>query len=194
MAKYSSRSLWTAKLTGKALPRPTPSVALEPKKAFEGVILGVDPSLRGTGLALIRFSKESKHPILLKSLTVRPDKKDSFARCLGLISKSVNTFLNDYRVDYAALEATIYVQNLQVAQKLGAARGAAIAALALKNIEICEYPPLRIKQAIVGHGRASKEQVANTLKGILNHKDPLPFDEADAAGAALCHAWTFGRN
>jgi crossover junction endodeoxyribonuclease RuvC len=94
-------------------------------------------------------------------------------------------------VDHVALEKTIYVQNISTAQVLGAARGAAIAAAALAGCEVFEYPPLRVKQAVVGRGHASKEQVARTVMALLGHGRSLALDESDAAGVALCHAFTW---
>jgi crossover junction endodeoxyribonuclease RuvC len=83
------------------------------------------------------------------------------------------------------------VQNFQTAQILGAARGAAIAAAAVVNLPVFEYPPLRVKQAVVGVGRASKEQVARTVMSLLGHGRALEYDQSDAAGVALCHAFTW---
>ena len=100
-------------------------------------------------------------------------------------------FLAGAEVRHVALEQTIYVQNFQTAQILGAARGAAISAAALQNRPVFEYPPLRVKQAVVGAGRASKEQMARTVMALLGHGRTLALDEADAAGVALCHAFTW---
>ena len=83
------------------------------------------------------------------------------------------------------------MQNFQTAQILGAARGAAIAAAALRGLPVFEYPPLRVKQAVAGTGRASKEQLARTVMSLLGHARALAFDEADAAGVALCHAFSW---
>ena len=110
--------------------------------------------------------------------------------CLAEIYKATSRAIDEFNVGLVALEQTIYVQNLQTAQILGAARGAAIAAAAVLGKPVFEYPPLRIKQAVVGYGRASKHQMAQTVKQLLNLTDALAFDEADAAGAALCHAFT----
>ena len=71
------------------------------------------------------------------------------------------------------------------------ARHVAVAAAALREKPIFEYPPLRVKQAVVGLGRASKEQMARTVMAILGHGRTLAADEADAAGVALCHAFTW---
>ena len=94
-------------------------------------------------------------------------------------------------IRHVALEQTIYVQNFQTAQILGAARGAAIAAAALRGLPVFEYPPLRVKQAVAGSGRASKEQMARTVRSLLGHARTLAFDEADAAGVAICHAFSW---
>jgi crossover junction endodeoxyribonuclease RuvC len=90
-----------------------------------------------------------------------------------------------------ALEQTIYVQNFQTAQILGAARGAAMAAAALRDLPVFEYAPLRVKQAVAGSGRASKEQLSRTVRSIFGHGRSLAFDESDAAAVALCHAYTW---
>ena len=89
------------------------------------------------------------------------------ADCLASISRAIDEVISKYALDCVAVEQTIYVQNFQTAQILGAARGAAIAAVALRDLPIMEYPPLRIKQAVVGYGRASKEQVARTVSQLL---------------------------
>jgi crossover junction endodeoxyribonuclease RuvC len=195
MRRNSSRALWTAKLAGK-LPdgvvtlkrRATPDAAAA-RQVFRGVVLGIDPSLRGTGLALLRV--EGGEAQLLFSRTVRVKTEVSLAVCLGRIFSAVAEALTRAEVVHVALEQTIYVQNFQIAQKLGAARGAAIVAAALRELPVFEYAPLRVKQAVVGFGRASKEQVARTMAQHLKLTEPLPSDEADAAATALCHALTW---
>jgi crossover junction endodeoxyribonuclease RuvC len=159
--------------------------------SFAGQVLGIDPSLRGTGLALIEFTV-GRDPLLLRCRTVNVPAKRSMAYALGEISHAVTAFMQDFTVRHVALEQTIYVQNFQTAQILGAARGAAIAAAAVQgHEEVWEYAPLRVKQAVVGAGRASKEQMARTVMALLGHGRRLAPDEADAAGVALCHAFTW---
>lgn len=201
MARMNVRQMWAAKLAGRpvpaaiALPRNAAvsaemSLAVKPRTPFVGRVLGVDPSLRGTGLALIEFVA-GRPPVLLRCATVRVPPKHSLAVALGEIHRAVTTFLDGADVRHVALEQTIYVQNVRTAQILGAARGAAIAAAALRERPVFEYPPLRVKQAVVGAGRASKEQVARTVMALLGHGRTLAADEADAAGVALCHAFTW---
>jgi crossover junction endodeoxyribonuclease RuvC len=181
--------MWKAKLEGQ--PMPARSAAPRPAGGgFAGRVLGVDPSLRGTGLALIEFSP-GRSPVLLRCLTVRVPARRPMPEALAEIHRAITEFLSNGPVRHVAVEQTIYVQNFQTAQILGAARGAAIAAAALRDLPVFEYPPLRVKQAVVGAGRASKEQMARTVMAFLGHGRPLAADEADAAGVALCHAFTW---
>jgi crossover junction endodeoxyribonuclease RuvC len=199
MARMTSRQMWTAKLAGADMPqratgarRPaSPAKELLPKVAFVGLVLGIDPSLRGTGLALIDF-QAGRSPVLLRCATVHVPPGRTMAVALAAIHRAVADYLERAPgVRHVALEQTIYVQNFQTAQILGAARGAAIAAAALRDLPVFEYPPLRVKQAVSGSGRASKEQLARTVKALLGHGRMLAADEADAAGVALCHAFTW---
>ncbi|MFT3870223.1 MAG: crossover junction endodeoxyribonuclease RuvC [Nibricoccus sp.] len=191
MARMSVRQMWAAKIAGKLASPVSPDTGYTLNRpAFAGQVLGIDPSLRGTGLALIEFAA-GRQPVLLRCKTVNVQAKHPMPFALAEIHRAVTAFLADFDVRHVALEQTIYVQNFQTAQILGAARGAAIAAAALREKPIFEYPPLRVKQAVVGAGRASKEQMARTVMGLLGHGRTLEFDEADAAGVALCHAFTW---
>jgi crossover junction endodeoxyribonuclease RuvC len=191
--RMSVREMWKTKLEGRALP--ARSAAGEAgfilsRPAFGGCVLGIDPSLRGTGLALVEFAA-GRTPVLLHCRTVRVAARRPMAEALGEIHRAVVEVLAGRIVRHVALEQTIYVQNFQTAQILGAARGAAMAAAALGGLPVFEYAPLRVKQAVVGAGRASKEQMARTVMAMLGHGRPLASDEADAAGVALCHAFTW---
>ncbi|MBW7895854.1 MAG: crossover junction endodeoxyribonuclease RuvC [Opitutaceae bacterium] len=190
MGRMSIRQQWAAKLAGRAVPASAGPVGTLNKPAFHGQVLGVDPSLRGTGLALVEFTP-GRQPVLLRCRTVKVAPKFPMPVALAEIHRAIVSFLDDFPVRHVALEQTIFVQNFQTAQILGAARGAAIAAVALRELPVFEYPPLRVKQAVVGAGRASKEQMARTVMSLLGHGRTLAYDEADAAGVALCHAFTW---
>lgn len=190
MARTSVRQLWKAKLEGKLAPEAWPDASAVARRAFAGRVLGIDPSLRGTGLALIEFAP-GRQPVLLRCQTLKIPARRTMAYCLGEIHRAVTAIVTEFAPGHVALEQTIYVQNFQTAQILGAARGAAIAAAALQAKEIFEYAPLRVKQAVVGRGHASKEQVARTVMGMLGHGRTLALDESDAAAVALCHAFTW---
>lgn len=190
MARLTVRDMWKAKLAGRPVPARGPAVVSLQRPPFAGRVLGIDPSLRGTGLALIEFVP-GRPPLLLRCQTVRVKPRVPLAAALAEIHRAVTSFVVGQDLRHVALEQTIYVQNFQTAQILGAARGAAIAAVALHERPVFEYPPLRVKQAVVGAGHASKEQMARTVMALLGHGRPLAPDEADAAGVALCHAFTW---
>jgi len=190
MARMTVREMWKAKLEGRSVPSSGPAVLSLQRPPFHGLVLGIDPSLRGTGLALVEFAP-GRQPVLLRCQTVRVAAKQPMAFALAEIHRAVTGFLTGVEVKHVALEQTIYVQNFQTAQILGAARGAAIAAVALHARPVYEYAPLRVKLAVVGAGRASKEQLARTVMALLGHGRPMAADEADAAGVALCHAFTW---
>jgi crossover junction endodeoxyribonuclease RuvC len=197
MARKTVRDMWKAKLAGETVPAsasqrqaPTPVPMNLQRVPFSGRVLGIDPSLRGTGLAVIEFAG-GRQPIMLHCQTVKVKQAVPLSGALAEIHRSVTAMVKRFDLTHVALEQTIYVQNFQTAQVLGAARGAAIAAVALHELPIFEYPPLRVKQAVVGAGRASKEQMARTVMGLLGHGATLAHDEADAAGVALCHAFTW---
>ncbi len=188
MAKKNVRALWAAKIAGK-LPKKKGAEILLPGqgKPFRGVVLGIDPSLRGTGLAVLEI-KSNASERLLYSRTVKTNSKHPMSVRLAEISRAVTQALVDYSVDHVAIEEIIYVQNNQIAIKLGVAQGAVITAAGLRDMPVFEYRPLKIKNAVVGFGRASKEQMYRQISGLLGLKTDLPSDEADAAAVALCHA------
>ena len=190
MAGKNARKMWASHLAGRgSKATPVDPKAFVGKKPFDGIVLGIDPSLRGTGLAAMEFS--SGKPFLRASRTLKLKPKVPFDVCLGKIHQAVVSYLEEWKPRHVSVEQTIYVQNLQTAQILGAVRGSVIAAAAVRGFPVFEYPPLRIKQAVVGFGRASKEQLARTMAQLLASGEILDFDEADAAGAALCHALTW---
>ena len=186
----SSRKLWADHLAGRST-RSTQvdTKTLLRKTPFKGRILGVDPSLRGTGLAVLECEGCNYKLLYSETLELKP-KIDSIA-CLGMIHQAVSRLLDLWKPYHLSCEATIYVQNFKTAQIMGAARGAALSASAIRDVPVFEYAPLRVKQAVVGFGRASKEQMSQTLAQMLHLPKPLPYDQSDALGLALCHALTW---
>ncbi len=187
----STRKLWADYLaSGGNIRKETAPSAMNLPAQFKGVVLGIDPSLRGSGFAVIDY--RSNHDLrVLETATLKLKPALSQIECLGAIGHQVEDFIDQHKIDHVAIEETIYVQNFQTAQILGAARGAAIATAAMHGLPVFEYAPLRIKQAIVGVGRASKEQVARTIRNLSGLDVGVRFDESDAVAVALCHAFTW---
>ena len=190
MSNSRSRKLWAKHLAGQGKKSPlSDPKALLRKTPYAGRILGIDPSLRGTGLAILECQGTSQK--LLHSETLKLPPKIPSIDCLGQIHQSVAHIIDLWKPRHISCEETIYVQNFKTAQIMGAARGAALSAAAIRSTPVFEYAPLRVKQAVVGFGRASKEQMSQTLAQMLGLPSALPYDQADALGLALCHALTW---
>lgn len=147
-------------------------------------ILGIDPGSRFTGFGVLDF--EGDRPTYVASGTIKsPD--GSFPERLKKIFISVNEIVQEYRPDIVAIESVFMARNAGSALKLGQARSAALCATFEFDIEVFEYAPREIKQAVVGTGSATKEQVQHMVVSLL-HLDASPAsDAADALAAAICH-------
>lgn len=160
------------------------------KPAFikERIILGIDPGTTIMGYGLIKV--ENNQPSLLAMGVLALNRYEDHYVRLQKIFRRTLSLIEEYLPDELAIEAPFYGKNVQSMLKLGRAQGTAIAAAVSRDIPIFEYAPLRIKQAITGNGRASKEQVADMLRRILYipQADMLPqLDATDGLAAAYCH-------
>jgi crossover junction endodeoxyribonuclease RuvC len=162
----------------------TPTLAVAP--GAQGVILGVDPSLRGTGFGVIRLARP--HPVTLAHGTISCPAGWERSRCLVKISRTLRDVIEKHHPTVCAIEGLFYAQNLQTALIMGEARGAALAAIAEAGLDIFEIAPRRVKQAIVGHGAAQKSAVAKMVQRLLQLPEPPAPDAADALALALAHA------
>ncbi|MGE9289954.1 MAG: crossover junction endodeoxyribonuclease RuvC [Puniceicoccales bacterium] len=193
MAKKSNGKLWAefVRNGGTASKRSSTPERVD-RRTVDGLVLGVDPSLRGTGIAVVET--KGRQATLLHSEVFRFPPSYKTEGCIGEISRRIDRILQDFPIKIAAVEEAIYVQNYRTALTLGAARGSAIAAMVLRGVEIHEYPPLRIKQAVVGYGRASKEQLRKTLcQMVAGMSEKISLDESDATATAVCHWLTSKR-
>ena len=160
--------------------------SLRPAANSHSVILGIDPSLRGTGYGVIRIAKP--HPLTLAHGTISCPADWERSRCLAKISQTLRTVLKQHRPAVCVVEGLFYAQNLQTAIIMGEARGAALAAIAESGIEIYEIATRKVKQAIVGYGAAQKSAVAKMVQRLLNLPKPPAPDAADALALALTHS------
>jgi crossover junction endodeoxyribonuclease RuvC len=155
------------------------------------IILGLDPSLRGTGYGVIELGRTQ--PRALAHGTIACAAAWPHSRCLANISQSIRDVLRQYQPTVCAVEGLFFAQNLQTAIVMGEARGAAMAAIAEAGLEIYEIAPRKVKQAIVGYGAAQKLAVAKMVQRLLQLAEPPAADAADALALALAHAQEQGR-
>lgn len=149
------------------------------------IILGIDPGSRVTGYGLI-WTERSKQGCITHGC-IRTLAED-FSDRLHEIYSNLKTLIEEYRPHEAAIEKVFVQKNVQSALKLGQARGAALVAMASMGLKVAEYSPREIKQATVGYGAASKEQIQQMVTSLLQLKIKPPTDAADALAIALCHA------
>ena len=149
------------------------------------IILGIDPGLRTTGFGLI--DKQGARLRYIASGTIKSGEGELPAR-LKIILAGIGEIIGTYRPDCAAVEKVFVNVNPQSTLLLGQARGAAICALVGADLAVAEYTALQVKQAVVGHGKAAKEQVQDMVSRLLSLPGLPGSDAADALGVAICHA------
>ena len=149
-------------------------------------ILGIDPGLRNTGWGLIEAAGTRLTYVGCGS--IHTDAATSLAERLALIHRSIARLVDDERPAEAAVEETFVNRDPQSTLKLGQARGAALAVLALMELPVAEYAANLIKKTVVGVGHAEKAQVAMMVKMLLPTCQIGSPDAADALAVAICHA------
>ena len=148
-------------------------------------ILGIDPGSRLTGFGIVDAG--DRRAVYVASGAVQ-SVRGTFPERLQLIFESVAEIVATYRPHIVVLESVFVHRNAASALKLGQARAAALCATFEAGAEVHEYAPREIKQAIVGTGSATKEQVQHMVMALLELDGPPSPDAADALAAALCYA------
>lgn len=167
-------------------------------------VIGIDPGSRRTGWGVVR--EVSGVLSLVECGVVRTASTPGFRNCKGgpeetpesgfsqrlaRIYHELGEILRRHQPDEAAMEQIFTAKNAASALKLGQARGAAVAACAAAGLVVSDYAPTRVKQSLVGTGRAEKEQVAFMVRRLLNVRPEMasrwPLDASDALAVAICH-------
>lgn len=151
------------------------------------IILGIDPGSRITGFGVIE--RDGQAIRYLSSGCIRTGDGELCER-LEKIFLGVTELIQTYQPKQFAIEQVFMGKNADSALKLGQARGVAIVAAKLKGLNAAEYAPRAIKQAVVGKGSASKEQVQHMVQYLLKLPGKPQADAADALAIAICHAHT----
>lgn len=157
-------------------------------KQADRIIIGIDPGTNVMGYGILGVY--GRKPAMIAMGVIELTKIGDHYLRLARIYERVAMLVDQYCPDEMAIEAPFFGKNVQSMLKLGRAQGVAMAAALSRQVPITEYEPRKIKQAITGTGAASKEQVCEMLRRILNipQESILPkLDATDALGAALCH-------
>jgi crossover junction endodeoxyribonuclease RuvC len=149
-------------------------------------IFGIDPGSARTGYGCVETDGRRHYLVACGALSAPAT--TSFPDRLLCIHAGLVTLLEKHRPDCVAIENIFHAKNVRSALRLGEARGVALLAAAAAGLAVCEYTPAEIKRAIVGFGRAEKQQVGQMVKLLLGlDAIPSPHDAADAIAVAICH-------
>lgn len=153
------------------------------------VILGIDPGLANTGWGIV---EERRGEVRCRAYgCIQTSAGSDLAVRLRHIADDLTAVVERYRPREAACEGIYFGANVRSAIPTAHARGAALVAVSLCGVEVGEYTPMQIKQALTGYGKAEKRQIQIVTANLLHLKGiPRPDDAADALAVALCHSFT----
>jgi crossover junction endodeoxyribonuclease RuvC len=150
-------------------------------------VLGVDPGTAATGYGVV-VREDGGAASLVECGVIRTRSGEALSRRLGEIHEGLGEVLERHAPDVVAVEGVFYGKNVRTTVLLGHARGVILLTAAQRGLEVAEYSPAEVKNAVVGTGRATKEQVQYMVKKLLRLKAvPAPSDAADGVAVALCH-------
>ena len=150
------------------------------------IILGIDPGTAKTGFGVIQCSQ--KKVKLLKMGMIETSKEMAAPQRLNIIYRQSLQVLRENQPGFLAIESLFFNLNAKSASAVGQAIGVVKLAAARKKVSVVEYPPLRIKMVLTGHGRAKKKEIQSRVRKILKlHRLPKPSHVADALAVAICH-------
>lgn len=151
------------------------------------IILAVDTALRTTGYGILQVENKQMKP--LDCGVISNKRSLSHSACLARLASGVEQLLGTFNPGIGVIEGGFYGRNPKTAMVLGMARGVVVGLMGKADIPIYEYAPRRAKQAVVGYGNASKEQVAAMVAQMLNlNISDISDDATDAMALAVCHA------
>jgi crossover junction endodeoxyribonuclease RuvC len=156
------------------------------------MVIGIDPGTATTGYGLVRENEDGSLKLIDYGVILTPPGIAMSQRLLSLYER-LKEILLLHRPQSGAVEKLFFQRNVTTAISVGQARGVALLALAQMQLEVAEYTPLEIKQAVAGFGGARKAQVQQMVRTLLGMQEiPRPDDAADALAVAICHLHSAG--
>ncbi len=147
--------------------------------------IGIDPGSRCTGYGIVEGDGTHLRHVANGALRISPGLL--FPDRLKIIYGQLMTIIDDNRPECMAVEDVFFAKNVKSALRLGQARGAAILAGVNSGLVVYEYSALQIKQAVVGYGKAGKNQVMEMIRYLFGLRDSIDPNAADALAVAVCH-------
>lgn len=153
-------------------------------------VLGIDCGGEYTGFGVVELCPDGRL-VCLTCGAIKLSPRDPLPARLAAIFNRLGTLIREHQPDNVAIEDVFYALNVKSALKLGQVRGVAMLAASAAGLDVSEYAPLTIKSAVVGYGKAEKQQVQHMVTRLLNLAEvPQPADAADALAIAICHLHT----
>ncbi|MEI8131160.1 MAG: crossover junction endodeoxyribonuclease RuvC [Leptolinea sp.] len=155
------------------------------------LVLGIDPGTATTGYGLVRETSSGDLEAVAYGIISTPKNTAPESRLLEIYNQ-ITELVSLHRPETAAVEKLFFQRNVTTALAVGQARGVILLSLAQKGLQVSEYTPMEVKQAVAGYGGADKNQVQQMVKAILQlDKIPRPDDAADALAIAICHCHAY---
>ena len=148
-------------------------------------VLGVDTSLRSTGVGVVE-AQGSRHKSIYAGVIKNPAARPH-TECLAHLFTEISRVIEQHQPAAVAIEGIFFSKNVKTAVTLGQARGVVLAACALAGLSVYEYSPRSVKQSVVGNGNAHKDQVGHMVKLLLGLSEAPQEDAADALALAISH-------
>jgi crossover junction endodeoxyribonuclease RuvC len=161
------------------------------KRGTVHTTLGIDPGTATMGWGVVKWGSPGNKLVYVQHGAIKTPSDWDMARRLGTLFDGVTDLVRGYRPEVVSIEQLFFNTNVTTAMSVGQARGVAMLAAYREGVEVAEYTPLQIKQAITSYGRADKRQMQEMVKALLNLREtPKPDDAADGLAAAICHAFS----
>lgn len=149
--------------------------------------LGIDPGTATTGYGLVRLEPDGSLLVVKYGVITTPKNTPAPER-LAMLYEKMDELLREHKPETTAVEKLFFQRNVTTAISVGQARGVMLLSLAQAGLEVFEYTPNEVKQAVAGYGSAGKRQVQEMVRVLLSLDDiPKPDDAADALAVAICH-------
>lgn len=149
--------------------------------------LGIDPGTATTGYGLVRIEPDGSLIAVKYGVILTPKEASASAR-LVMLYNQLRDLLNEHKPQLAAVEKLFFARNVTTGIAVGQARGVVMLAIEQAGVDVFEYTPKEVKQAVAGYGSADKRQVQEMVRALLQLESiPKPDDAADALAIAITH-------
>jgi len=155
------------------------------------IALGIDPGTAITGYGIVEDAPDGRLLTICHGV-IRTDSKSPFPLRLKLIHDGIASLIKQHKPQVAAIEQLFFGKNAKTALSVGQARGVVVLTCVLAGLELSEYTPIQVKEAVTGYGRAEKMQIQQMVKVLLGLPEiPKPDDAADGLALAICHLHSY---